>query len=29
MTEWNDVKEKQNFIKILDYGFVGLLDHMG
>lgn len=29
MTTWNEVKDDKNFIKILDHGFVGLLDHMG
>lgn len=29
MTTWNDVKNDPNFIKILDHGFVGILDSMG
>lgn len=29
MTDWADVKDRDNFIKILDHGFVGLIDHMG
>lgn len=29
MTTWSEVKNDPNFIKILDHGFVGLLDHMG
>lgn len=29
MTTWNDVKDNPNFIKVLDHGFVGLIDHMG
>lgn len=29
MTTWNDVKDDPRFVKVLDHGFVGLIDHMG
>lgn len=29
MTTWNDVKNEDNYIKVLDHGFVGLIDSMG
>ena len=29
MTQWNDVKDDQNYIKVLDHGFVGFVDKMG
>jgi thymidylate synthase (FAD) len=29
MTTWNDVKDNPNFVKVLDHGFVGLIDTMG
>lgn len=29
MATWNEVKDNPNYIKVLDHGFVGLVDHMG
>ena len=29
MTTWNEVKDDPRFVKVLDHGFVGLIDHMG
>lgn len=29
MTSWNDVKDDSKYFKVLDHGFVGLIDHMG
>lgn len=29
MTKWTEVQDKQNYIKVLDHGFVGLVDKMG
>ncbi len=29
MTTWNEVKDDSRFVKVLDHGFVGLLDKMG
>lgn len=29
MTTWNEVKDDSKYVKVLDHGFVGLIDHMG